>query len=53
MTTILAVLGTIAIIAIQVVEYNLTEIQPPKAGSFEEDLEPPHLLNAYSCFSTH
>ena len=43
MTTMLAIIGTVAIITVQVIEYNMTEIHIPTAGTFnDDDAEPPH-----------
>ena len=33
MTTMLAIIGTVAIITVQVIEYNMTEIHIPTAGT--------------------
>lgn len=53
MTTMMAIVGTIVIIAVQVAEYNLTEIHIPKAGTFnDDDAEPPHVSMDYPYFST-
>ena len=43
MTIMLAIIGTVAIITVQVIEYNMTEIHIPTAGTFnDDDAEPPH-----------
>ena len=43
MTTMLAIIGTVVIITVQVIEYNMTEIHIPTAGTFnDDDAEPPH-----------
>ncbi|WP_314576572.1 hypothetical protein [Enterococcus gilvus] len=53
MTTMMAIIGTIVIIAAQVAEYNLTEIHIPKTGTFnDDDEEPPHVFMDYPNFST-
>ena len=43
MTTMLAIIGTVAIITVQV-EYNMTEIHIPTAGTFNDDDAEPHIL---------
>ncbi len=44
MTTMLAIIGTVAIITVQVIEYNMTEIHIPTAGTFNDDDAEPHIL---------
>lgn len=48
MTTMLAIIGTVAIITVQVIEYNMTEIHIPTAGTFnDDDAEPPQIGRAH------
>ena len=56
MTTMLAIIGTVAIITVQVIEYNMTEIHIPTAGTFnDDDAEPPFFCNPciYSHYTYH